>query len=671
MSHQGQVFELSSRGSRRPARAERGQIQQWTVTRSVTVLSWLLVALVVPSTAVAQRDGFFAAFVQFYQALRGPYGDEGPQLAAQLEEMTAALAGWDREIRDAEGQLQPRLRGADAPTALQVHAILASLYLDRSRFDDALREFEAAIGIDPTRAALHRYTGLIHQATARPADAADAFRTAWLLDPTDPQNAYRLVVHRSGSTTAPEIDQALVTLAQVEGQLIRLERPRAQSPFRTTQAIDDDAGGAMAFVPPPYARGFSLLQRGEYEEGLSALRPAVAADPLVADAASRSMAQGIAALRQGLVDTAIDRLEAAVAGAGDSPEAHRILGTAYGVSGDTTRSVQHLRDAVRLNPRDERGWIALARTLQDTGEPAEAVAALRAAVAMLPDSGALRWRFTSARRQRIDESDLDLISDAERLVLFAGKGELLGQMAGMARADLDYDRAVTLLELRVALTPNNAAAHRALGRAYVDQGRQESGYAELVTALLLDPRDAQTLTALGQLHLAAGRTAQAVAALERALALETGNSEALHALGSALVRAGRTADGQQRLEESVRRQAQDVEDQRSRRTAAMLAVQAEIHASRGEYDAAIDTWKQAIAIRRDSVGHLQMADALISAGRLEEAAAVLQAAMPLNSRPETHRRLAGVYAALGRTEESARERQTYVEQRLEELRRGG
>jgi hypothetical protein len=40
--------------------------------------------LVVPSTAAAQRDEFLAAFVQFYQALRGAYGDEGPLLPRTL-----------------------------------------------------------------------------------------------------------------------------------------------------------------------------------------------------------------------------------------------------------------------------------------------------------------------------------------------------------------------------------------------------------------------------------------------------------------------------------------------------------------------------------------------------------------------------------------------------------
>ena len=636
------------------------------------VILLLLAALAIPRTAAAQRDGFLAAWVEFYQTLPGPYGDEGPRLTAQLEKMTAALAAWDREIRDAESQLQPRLTGADANTALEVHALLAALYLDRSRFDDALREFEAAISIAPTRAAFHRYKGLIYQATARPAEAAEAFRSAWRLEPMDPQNAYRLLVLRSNGTTRQEIEQAIAAFSTVEAEMIRSARPRTAPPFRTTQAIDDDAGGAMGFVPPPYARGFSLLQRGRYDEGLVALRAAISADPLVADTASRSepMAQGSAALRQGMIATAIDRFEAAVASAGNSSEAHRLLGTAYGISGDIASGVRQLREAVRLRPGDERGWIALARTLEDTGERAEAAAALRAGIDALPESGALRWRLRSLNRERIDDADLGLLAVADSLVLFAGKGALLGQLAAMAQGHLDYDRAVSLLERQVTLTPNNTAAHQAAGRAYIEHGQEEAGYAELVTALLLDPLDAATLTALGQLHLAAGRTPQALAALQRALALDAGNSQAMNALGNALIRAGREEEGRQRLEDSVRRQALDVEDQRSRRTAAMLTVQADVEMSKGNFDAAVDLWKQAIATRRDSVSALQVADALVKGKHLEEAATVLQAAIRVNGRPEAHRRLAEVYAALGRPEDSARERQAYTQQRFEELRRG-
>jgi len=634
----------------------------------------LLAALAVPSSASAQRDRFLKSFVQFHQALRGAYGDEGPTLAAQLDEMTAALAAWDGEIRDAESQLRPRLKAADPQTALQVHTILASLYLERGRFADALREFDADIAIDSTRAAFHRYKAVIYQGTARPAEAAGAYRTAWLREPNDPQNAYRLIVNRAPAVTAAQIAQAVATLGRIEGELIRRQRAGADSPFRTIQAINDDAGGAIAFISPAYAQGFSLLQRGQYQEGLTALRAAVAADPLVADTASRSepMSQGIAALRQGMADAAVERLEAAVARAGESSEAHRILGVAYAISGNVAKGVQQLRDAVRLNPRDERGWIALARTLEDSGELAQAIDALQAGIAALPDSGALHWRLslTSARRQRTDESDLALLTITDRLVLFAGKGELYGQLARLAQSHLDYDRGVALLEQRIALTPNNAAAHKALGQAYVEQGREQPGYAELVMSLLLDPLDTETLTSLGRLHLSAGRTAQAVAALERALTLDSSNSQALHALGEALIRAGRTAEGQQRLEDSVRRQAQEVEEQRSLRTVAMLTMQAELLMSKDEYEAAIDVFKQAIAVRRDRVSPLRLADALIKAGRLEDAAGLLRNATTTNGGPETYRRLADVYAALGRTEDSAAARRTYVEKRLQELAAG-
>jgi tetratricopeptide (TPR) repeat protein len=339
------------------------------------------------------------------------------------------------------------------------------------------------------------------------------------------------------------------------------------------------------------------------------------------------------------------------------------------VSGNAEKAVQHLREAARLNPRSERAWLALARTLDDFGDLDEAVIALRAGIAALPDSGALQWRLsqTSARRQQTDESDLALIALADRLVLFAGKGELYGQLARLAQAHLDYERGIALLEQRVALNPNNAAAHKALGQAYVEQGREDHGYAELVMSLLLDPLDTDTLTSLGRLHLAAGRTAPAIAALERALVLDSSHAQALHALGEALTRAGRTAEGQQRLEESVRRQAEAVEEQRSLRTVAMLTVQAELHMSKGEYEAAIDVFKEAIAVRRDRVSPLRLADALVSAKRFEDAAGLLRNSASSNPRPEIYRRLADVYAALGRTEDSAAARRTYVEKRLQEL----
>ena len=88
-----------------------------------------------------------------------------------------------------------------------------------------------------------------------------------------------------------------------------------------------------------------------------------------------------------------------------------------------------------------------------------------------------------------------------------------------------------------------------------------------------------------------------------------------------------------------------MEVQRRLRTAGMLALEADLHRTNGEHDRAIEAAK-----------------------RMDEAAAQLVMAIGANGGAEAHRRLALVYAAMGRVDESARERRLYTEARLRELR---
>ena len=194
---------------------------------------------------------------------------------------------------------------------------------------------------------------------------------------------------------------------------------------------------------------------------------------------------------------------------------------------------------------------------------------------------------------------------ADRFVLLVGKGELYRALARLAQLHLDDERAIGLLQRAVSTTPNNAAAHRALGRAYVENGRETEGYAELVIALLLDPNDVETLTELGRLasdggpkERRQGVPADAVEALERAVAIDPANRLAVRALADALIRAGRTTEGKQRLEESERLQARAIEDDRRAKTAAVLRLNAEIRRGERDYAGAIDLWRQAISLQR-------------------------------------------------------------------------
>ena len=633
----------------------------------------VVVLLALPSPAAAQRNEFFSELVQFYRTLGGVYGDEGPQLSGHLEGMSTALSKWDEEIQDWERQVRPRLNGGDAQTALQIHTFFASLYVERGRYDDALREFDEDIRLDPRRAAFPRFKGLIHQLASRPEASADAFRAAWQLDPADPQNAYRLIAFRSAQTIGEERARALDTLRNVERDLVSGTRPPTKTPFVNISGIVDDAGGGLAFVPAAYARGFSLILKGDLDAGVAALRSAVAADPLVVDAAMRpeSLKQGIAALRQGQVAVAVEQLEAAVAAAARSSEAHRILATAYGVQGDVIRSTDRLREALRLNPRDERSWVALARTLDQTGRLLEAEQVVRDAIAALPDAGALRWQLAAlaARSQRTAAADVALIAAIDRYVLLVGRADLYVSLARFARTQLDFERATAFLEQAVALTANNIAAHKALARAYIDEGREDEGYAELAVALMLDPGDQETHVALGRLHLAAGRVEQAIQILERASAAEANRRDAVRALGEALVRAGRAEEGRKHLAESERLQAQAVEEERRQRSVATLTLAAEVRMAERDHTGAIDLWQQVVAARPDNLSaQLRLADALVTAKRLDEAVKVYQTTISLNAGAEAHRRLAEIYDALGRREDGARERGLYTSRQIEELR---
>ena len=638
----------------------------------IQILIPILLVLAVPSNALAQRDAFFSTLLTFYKTLGGTYGDEGPQLVAHLQALSTALERWDDEIRAAEQQLRPQLNGADTQTALQVHTRLASLYMERGRFDDALREFDEDIRLDPRRAAFHRFKALVHQLQGGPA-AAESFRAAWLVDPADPQNAYRLLAVTSAQTTPQEKERALETLATVERDVLNGRRARAATLFTNLSGIVDDAGGAVAFVPAAYARGFSLVLKGELDSGLAALRAAVTTDPLLIDPSgnTETMKRGISALRQGLVAAAIEQFEATVARTGDSAEAHRMLATSYGVNGDVTRSLQHLREAVRLDPRDERSRLALVRTLDDSSAPAETGDAIRAAIAELPDAGAFRWQLATlaARLHLTNPADLALISALDRYVVLVGRGELHIRLAKLAQSHLEYERAIGLLERAAALIPNNTVAHKTLARAYLDDGRDSEGYAELVVALMLDPDDTETLTGIGRLHLAAGRLPESIDALQRAVAIDRNNQEALQALGDALVRAGKTTEGQARLQDSEQLRARAIDEDRLTRTIAILTVQADIRKGERDFAGAIDLWDQIIQLQRGSASnHLRLAETCVAAGRLDEAAKAYQTAISLGAGVDVHRRLAEVSAALGREDDSARERARFVRQRLDELR---
>ena len=651
----------------------RGNWRRASATAVHTALLMIVLSIALlglPADAAAQSERVFRTLASLNVALEGSYGDEAADVGRLLDDLSQALAEWDRSSRETEVRLRAQLERSPQEAAAAREA-LGFLYLERSRFADAIAEFQGASTLAPTLASPHLLRGFALDSMGSSADAGTAFRRAWTLDPDNPVAAYMATARSS----LDEMDRNRVrdTLLRIAQGATRDAGPRARSPFVHPAAPADDASGEPVFPLARYANAFSLAMRGQIDQAVLEVRKAAANDPLMIEQASRpeGMRQAAAALRSGRLSTALAALEMAVTAAPGSSEAHRMLGSVAAIAGDTAKSVDHLETAVRIRPDDERSWIALARTRADAGATSDAARTLEAAIAAIPDSGGLRWRYARLLMKVDRNADaLDQYSEAQRRVAISGRALLHQSVAALATLQQDLGRTSDAINLRLRVDLNDGEAHRDLASVYTKQGRQDDAFAELAVATWLDPEEAFTLVALGQSHMAAHRDLDAIEALERAVALAPNLREARYALAQALTRAGRRADAQRQLTEFDRLRAEAIARDRRQMDIAAIKATAMRQSAQGQHRQSAETWKKVIALEPDvAQNYRDLAEVLVKAGALEESLQYFVKTAELDGVADVHGRLADVLARLGRTRESALARDTYERLRLEDFRR--
>ena len=388
-----------------------------------------------------------------------------------------------------------------------------------------------------------------------------------------------------------------------------------------------------------------------YDEAIAEFRKAAAIDPLVTDPASRSasMMQAVAALRQGRLAEARSLLEGSTARQ-DSPEAHRVLGLTYWADSQDDKSIEELEIAIRGNPRDERSRLALARVLTSAGRDSDAERALLETIHALPDSALARWwlgwgyerlnRFADARRE-FELAAAGAVAGRSRF--YASIGRLAGEAADVPGAIAAFTRSVDA-------SPNDPIVHKYLAGALLQQDRADEAFVELVAALLIDPLDADAHAGVGQIHLNAGRYDQAVPALRRAVDAVSDLHRGAICAGDRVDAAGEDARGCAGARARRAGAASDAGRPASRHLRLdVLKEEAALRAAEGSYDRAAALWQQAIDREpgRPS-NHLGLAAALASAGRIDAAIAHYEKALALGADPVVYRRLAELYAKVGR-----------------------
>jgi tetratricopeptide (TPR) repeat protein len=622
-----------------------------------------------PAIATAQRAVFVEGLSELTDAVAGTYGDEGARVGPALDKMAGGLAEWDRAIHAFESRLTSELPVTQPRVALQMRVTLGEMYAERGRLADALRELDAASRLEPQRADLHVLRGLVLDASARSTEAGQAFRTAWGLDASDPIKAYQLFRHAAATGNIKDMAGARETLAAAYLRLLQDRALAKGSPFVGIGLFQDTAADTPVLTPVAYAHGYAHLAHGEYDEAIGEFRKAAAIDPLVTDPAERSasMMQAIAALRQGRLAEARSLLEGSTA-LQDSSEAHRVLGLTYWADSQDDKSIEQLEIAIRGNPRDERSRLALARVLTSAGRDSDAERALRETIHALPDSVQARWwlgwgyerlnRFADARRE------FELAAAGA----VTGRSQFYASIGRLATGAADVPGAIAAFARSVSASPNDPIVHKYLAGALLQQDRADEAFVELVAALLIDPLDGDAHAGVGQIHLNAGRYDQAVAALRRAVELSANHAEARYALAAALMRLGNTQEAVRELERFEQAQRQMEANRRRGLVLDVLKEEAALHSAEGRHDRSASLWQQVVDQEPGlASNHLGLAAALAGAARIDAAIAHYEKAVTLGADPVVYRRLAELYAKVGRIGDAARARATY-ERALQEER---
>jgi tetratricopeptide (TPR) repeat protein len=175
--------------------------------------------------------------------------------------------------------------------------------------------------------------------------------------------------------------------------------------------------------------------------------------------------------------------------------------------GNLQKETELLQRLVKFQPKDERAYFFLGRSLSEQSRDQEAIAALRKAVALNPDAGdavyllakkvkrqnPAEYRELMQRFQQIRDKSKDL--DAIKT---------LGNQAYQASKRQDWPESIRLFREALAFCGNcsiASALHRDLGLVFCRNRQMDQGKAELQTALALDPDDrdaAQALRILNQ-----------------------------------------------------------------------------------------------------------------------------------------------------------------------------
>ncbi len=286
---------------------------------------------------------------------------------------------------------------------------------------------------------------------------------------------------------------------------------------------------------------------------------------------------GVDAQKQGHFDVAIKEFQKATEIDPNFVEAFLDLGGVYLETHDYPAAVAALKRALELSPESDAAHLQLGFALLAQGYAEEAIPHLDRVHAL----GALGIAQSEAGRY---ESAVANLSAA--LVNHPGDPDLLYYL-GRASGLLSKRSIDTL----VAVYPDSPRAHQAMGENYFVLRQMPQAEKEFSDALQQRPDIAGLHLELGLVYVGAGQWSKAEEAFRFEAKLQPGNAEAAYRLGAVLLQQGKSGEARTELERSDRLQPDMPETLYSLGKAASLV---------GDSSLAEKSWTRLLSIEKDS-----------------------------------------------------------------------
>jgi Tfp pilus assembly protein PilF len=459
------------------------------------------------------------------------------------------------------------------PENVDAHTYLGVLSDRAGDLKAAEKHFATAAAFAPFNASARNNYGAILIRAGRTQLAAAQFEASLKLDRDQPNALVNLAQIRFGAGTpedlraarelfehaarvAPdaEVARALVVIALRLG-----ERERAASAYRDYSALmpapaaqasdtstNTTARSSVASAASRAELGAALLEAGLAEEAARELAAAVALEPSNVDAV---IGLARAHLKRRDIPAAGRTLEGAVARGLDPAPVYAALAEVYEAGGYVENAIPAMRLAVVRDPKNENYRLRYGLLLNDTKAPAAAVIRLREALQEFPRSSPL-WLALGIAQVGDGKSE-DARRSFERAVELDPRSVPALAYLGSTFAERgQYADAVALYERAIGAGPDFAvpyylAADTLLKLPQTDGPRVER---YLARAVALDPDFASAHLALGKLYVRAERWPDAASEFERVTRLDPQSAEAQYQLGRVYVRLKRPTDAQRALD---------------------------------------------------------------------------------------------------------------------------